>query len=197
MELADKNDMNSSQWLELFRRFGVVRSLYVSVTLEPLVAAALGELMGERTMEVLPALESISLDGIEPSGSARDAMISFISARQLSDRPVVVQHQKRRLGPKTNTPCASEVELPGAWTSNIQASVVVSMDVRDVRLSYRYRRISMNGNVSVYCLANGSLYELHRVAPYVAVTYPHIHTHHRCHRFHSFRILAAFSSWPS
>ena len=101
--------------------------------------------------------------------------------RQLSDRPVVVQHQKRRSGPKTNTPYASEVELPGARTSNIQASVVVSVDVRDVRLSYRYRRISMDGNVSVYCLANGSLYELHRGAPYVAVTYPHIRTHHRCH----------------
>jgi hypothetical protein len=112
MELAGKNEVDSSQWLELFRRFGAVRSLYVSETLEPLVAAALGELMGERTMEVLPALESISLDGVEPSGSARDAMISFVSARQLSDRPVVVQHQKRRLGPKTNTPYASEVELP-------------------------------------------------------------------------------------
>ena len=95
MELADKNEVDSSQWLKLFRRFGVVPSLYVSETLEPLVAAALGELMGERTMEVLPALESISLDGVEPSGSARDAMISFISARQLSDRPVVVRHQKR------------------------------------------------------------------------------------------------------
>ena len=112
MELADKNEVDSSQWLKLFRRFGVVRRLYVSETLEPLVAAALGELMGERTMKVLPALEIISLDGVEPSGSARDAMISFISARQLSDRPVVVRHQKRRLGPKTNTPYASEVELP-------------------------------------------------------------------------------------
>ena len=87
MELADKNEVDSSQWLELLRRFGVVRRLYVSETLEPLVAAALGELMEERTMEVLPALESISLDGVEPSGSARDAMISFISAASFLTAP--------------------------------------------------------------------------------------------------------------
>jgi hypothetical protein len=112
MELAGKNEVDSSQWLELFRPFSAVRSLYVSDTLGPLVSAALGELTGERTMEVLPALENVSLDGLEPSGSARDAMISFVTARQLSDRPVVVQHQKRRSGLKTNTPYASEVELP-------------------------------------------------------------------------------------
>jgi hypothetical protein len=54
----------------------------------------------------------------------------------------------------------------------VQPSVVVSMDVRDVRLGYRYRRMSMNVNVSVHCPANGSLYEVHRVAPYVP-TYTH------------------------
>ena len=112
LELAGKNEVDPPQWLELFRPFSAVRNLYVSKTLEPLVAAALGELTGERTMELLPALENLSLDGVEPSGSARDAMISFVAARQLSNRPVVVQHQKRRLGPKTNTPYASEVELP-------------------------------------------------------------------------------------
>ena len=91
--LAGRNDVDSSQWLELFRPFSAVRSLYISETLEPLVSAALGELTGERTMEVLPALEHISLDGVEPSGSTRDAIESFIASRRLSDRPraVVVQ----------------------------------------------------------------------------------------------------------
>jgi len=37
-------------------------------------------------MEVLPALENLSLDGLGPSGSARDAK-PFIAARQLTDRP--------------------------------------------------------------------------------------------------------------
>ena len=112
LELAGKNKVDSSQWLELFRPFSAVRSLRVlSETLEPLVAAALGELTGDRTMEVLPVLENISLDELEPSRPAWDAMESFIAARQLSGRPVVVQRQKGRSRPKTDTPHALKDEL--------------------------------------------------------------------------------------
>ena len=111
LELERKNEFDPSRWLGFFRPFSGVRSLYVSETLEPLVAIALGELTGERTMEVLPALEHLSLDEIEPSISARNAMESFIAARRLSDRPIVVQRQKRRPRPKTNSPYSSEDEL--------------------------------------------------------------------------------------
>jgi len=65
LELEPKNEFDPSRWLELFRPFSGVRSLYVSETLEPLVAVALGELTGKRPMEVLPALENLSLDEIE------------------------------------------------------------------------------------------------------------------------------------
>jgi len=111
LELEGMGEVDPSQWLELFRPFSGVRSLYVSETLEPLVVAALGELTGERIMEVLPALEHLSLDELEPSGSVQDATESFIAARQLSDRPVVVQRQKRRSRSNTNTPYSSEDEL--------------------------------------------------------------------------------------
>jgi len=111
MKLAGKNEVDPSQWLELFRPFSSVRSLYVSVTLEPLVATALRELSGDRTTELLPALQNLSLDELGPSGPARDAMEPFIAARQLSDRPVVVQRQKRQSQPKTDTPYASEDEV--------------------------------------------------------------------------------------
>ena len=83
----------------------------MSETPGPFVATALGELTGERTMEVLPALELLFLDELELPGSARDAMGSFIAARQLSDRPVVVQLQNRESRSKTNTPYSSEDEL--------------------------------------------------------------------------------------
>ena len=72
LELVGNID-GPSQWLEILRPFSSVRSLRVSKKLEPLVAAALRELTGERTMEVLPALESISLDELESCASARDA----------------------------------------------------------------------------------------------------------------------------
>ena len=111
LELEHMNEVDPSQWLELFRSFSGVRSLYVSETPEPLVAAALGRLTGERTMEVLPALKIISLDELKPSGSARDAMGLFIAARQLSDHPVDIQLQDRESQSKTNTPYSSEDEL--------------------------------------------------------------------------------------
>jgi hypothetical protein len=102
MELAGKNEVDSSQWLEFFRPFSAVRSLYVSKTLEPLVTAALGELTGERTMEVLPALESLSLDELEPSGSTHDNMESFIAARRLLNHPVVVLREERQSLPNAD-----------------------------------------------------------------------------------------------
>ena len=94
-QLRGKNEVNSSQWLELLRPFSGVRSLYVSVELEPLVASALRELTGGRTMEVLPALENILLAEHEASGSAQDDMEPFLAARQLSGRPIVVKRQNQ------------------------------------------------------------------------------------------------------
>jgi len=93
IELEARDEVDRSQWLELFRPFRGVRSLYVTDKLEPLVADALRELTGERTMEVLPALENLCLDELGPSRSAQVAVESFIAARQLSDRPIVVQRQ--------------------------------------------------------------------------------------------------------
>jgi len=66
IELQAKNEVDHSQWLDLFRPFSGVRNLYVSDKLGPLVAAALGELTGVRKMGVLPALENICLDELGP-----------------------------------------------------------------------------------------------------------------------------------
>ena len=110
MELAGKNEVDSSQWLELFRPFSAVRSLYVSQMLEPLVAAALRELIGNRTMEVLPALQTLSLDELEPPGPTQDTMESFIAARQLLGHPIVVLRQKRQSLPQPESASSSSNE---------------------------------------------------------------------------------------
>ena len=110
MDLAGSNEVDFSKWLELFRPFSAVRSLYVSERLEPLVAAALRELTGERTMEVLPALENVSLDELGPPGSAWDAMEPFIAARQLLDHPIVVLRQKRQPLPEIESASSSSDE---------------------------------------------------------------------------------------
>jgi hypothetical protein len=91
IEWIDNPDMCSSLWLELFHLFIAVQSLRVSEKLVPPVAAALQDLTGERTMEVLPALHSVFLEGLEPSGPVPGGFKSFIAARQLYDHPVAVQ----------------------------------------------------------------------------------------------------------
>ena len=87
----DDPDMDPLQWLELLRLLIAVQSLYVSERLVHRVAAALKELTGEMAVEVLPALRSLSLEGLEPSGPVQDAIKSFITARQLTNHPVEVK----------------------------------------------------------------------------------------------------------
>jgi hypothetical protein len=95
IEWIDNPDMDPSLWLELFRLFIAVQSLRVSKKLVPPVAAALQEFTGERTMEALPALHSLFLEGLEPSGPVPEGIQSFVAARQLSGHHVAVQSWDR------------------------------------------------------------------------------------------------------
>jgi hypothetical protein len=92
MEYIDNLDRDSSEWLELFSLFIALRSLYIPEDLVARVAAALEKLTEEgRSMEVLPALHSLFLRGLVPSGRVPEGIKSFVAARRLSDDPVTVQ----------------------------------------------------------------------------------------------------------
>jgi hypothetical protein len=88
-------DMDSSLWLELFHLFIALQHLYVSKELVPPVAAALQQLTEGRTMEAMPALHSLFLERLEPSGPVPEGIQSFVTARQLSDHHVAVQRWER------------------------------------------------------------------------------------------------------
>ena len=90
-------DMVSSLWLELLHLFTTVQSLYVSKILAPPVAAALQELSEGRTMEVLPALRNLSLEGLQPAGPVEKAIQFFVASRQVSGHPIVIQNWERQL----------------------------------------------------------------------------------------------------
>jgi hypothetical protein len=77
-ELLD--DIEITQWLELFDPFVAVETLCIL----PVVAPALCELTGERTTEVLPVLRSLSFRGLATE------LQPFVSARQSSNHPVTV-----------------------------------------------------------------------------------------------------------
>ena len=91
LEWKDDPDMDSLQWLELFRLFVAAQSLHVSERLVPPVARALQDLTGHMATEVLPVLRTLFLEGLRPSGPVHEAIKAFVTARQLSHQPVVIQ----------------------------------------------------------------------------------------------------------
>ena len=87
-----QDDIENAQWLELLRPFTSVKDLVLSGQLVSLVATALGELIGERVTEVLPALQTIFVQNLRFSGPSpwQKEIGRFVTARQISGRPVAV-----------------------------------------------------------------------------------------------------------
>ncbi|KAI9512085.1 hypothetical protein F5148DRAFT_1309213 [Russula earlei] len=83
-----KDDMETTQWLELLDPFIETNDLYLSDQVAPHVCQALEELSGERVTEVLPALRNIFLKGLEPLESVPKYIEGFVAARKLSGHPV-------------------------------------------------------------------------------------------------------------
>ncbi|KAH9963432.1 hypothetical protein BGW80DRAFT_850444 [Lactifluus volemus] len=79
-----EDDMDDTQWLELFRPFTSVQGLKLLSGLDSLIAPALNELTGDWVMEVLPALRTLSVT------TPNVLLTPFITARQLSNHPVIL-----------------------------------------------------------------------------------------------------------
>jgi hypothetical protein len=91
-----QNEAENMPWLEIFHPFTGMKNLYVPRILTPFIALALQGLVGERVTDVLPALENIFLEDLQPSGAVQEAIGQFVSARQLSDHPVAISHWNTR-----------------------------------------------------------------------------------------------------
>ena len=83
-------DIENIQWLEFFHPFTAVKNLYLSEKSAPDISPALQELVGGRTMEVLPTLQNILLEGLKPSGPIPEGIQKFVAVRQLSGHPITV-----------------------------------------------------------------------------------------------------------
>jgi len=90
-----QDDIENTQWLELFHPFTNVKNLYLSEKVALCVAPSLQGLSGEQVIEVLPALQNLFLDGLQPSGPVEEAFRGFVAARQLSGRPVDIHRWER------------------------------------------------------------------------------------------------------
>jgi len=87
-----EDDMENTQWLELLDPFTALKDLYLTHGIAQRLCGALQELSGERTTEVLPALRHLFVRGFSSLEPVHEVMKSFITARQLSGHPVVVDH---------------------------------------------------------------------------------------------------------
>jgi hypothetical protein len=82
--------IENTLWLDLFLPFTAVKNLYLSNEFAPGIAAALRELVGARIAEVLPGLQNIFVEGLEPSGRFQENIGQFVAARHLSDHPIAI-----------------------------------------------------------------------------------------------------------
>ena len=89
-----EDDIEVSQWIELFRPFVAVKDLYFSSDFTPQIATALQEL-GESGAEVLPALEMLFFEEPLPSGPVQEALEQFVAARQLAGHPIAISPWER------------------------------------------------------------------------------------------------------
>ena len=67
--------------VELLHPFAVVENLDIAEYLVPCIVSTLQELVGSRTMEVLPTLQNIFLQGLEPTGPVHEVIGQFVATR--------------------------------------------------------------------------------------------------------------------
>jgi hypothetical protein len=82
------HNIDNALWLEVLHSFIAVKCLYISWTLMWDIADALKMLVGERVIDVLPALQTLFLDRRGRSAFIEENIAQFVTARQLARRPL-------------------------------------------------------------------------------------------------------------
>jgi hypothetical protein len=90
----DDVEDSGAQWLELLRLFTAVGELDMPDEITSCVAPVLQELVGERVMEVLPALQTLFLEDPYRWQSDREAIVNFVDARRLAGHHIAVCWKK-------------------------------------------------------------------------------------------------------
>ena len=91
LRLVWKNDaIGNTLWLELLLLFSAVKKLYLSKEFAPSIAANLQELVEARVTEVLPSLQNIFVEGLEPSRAFHGNIGQFVAARRLCNHPIAI-----------------------------------------------------------------------------------------------------------
>ena len=82
--------VENTEWLDLLRPYTAVKNLYLSDVFGPKVMCALQGSVGETTTVVLPTLQTVFMEGLQPSGPVQEEIGQFVAARQLSGYPCAI-----------------------------------------------------------------------------------------------------------
>ena len=86
-----QDDIETGQWLELLHRLTAVKGLHLSRGFTMRIVPTLQELIGGRVAEVLPALQTLVLEGTLPLASGvQETVNKFVAARELAGHPITV-----------------------------------------------------------------------------------------------------------
>jgi hypothetical protein len=89
------DNFENTIWLGLLRPFIAVKNLYLDEDIVPRIVPALQQAVIGGT-RVLPNLQNIFLQELEPSRSIREAIEQFVAARQVTSHPISVSCWERR-----------------------------------------------------------------------------------------------------
>ena len=90
--------IDNTLWLQVLLPFTAVKNLYLCREFGPGITAALQELVGARITEVLPGLQNIFVESLQPSGTFQENIGQFVASRQLSDHPSTISDWDRGRG---------------------------------------------------------------------------------------------------
>ena len=82
--------IENTLWLEFLLPFTAVKNIYLSEEFSLGITAALHELVGARIAEVLPNLQNIFVEGLEPWGPFQENIGQFAGARRRSGHPIAI-----------------------------------------------------------------------------------------------------------
>ena len=72
-----EEDVENRMWLEVLRPFPAVENFYLCKNITPHMGLSLKELLGRRATEVLPFVENIFLEGLQPRGPVPEGIEKF------------------------------------------------------------------------------------------------------------------------
>jgi hypothetical protein len=88
--------IENMQLLEILHPFTAVKNLYLTDEAAGCIEPALEELVGGRTMEVLPMLQEVFIEMVPHIRQHSEGIPKFVAARQLSGHPITVSHSWRK-----------------------------------------------------------------------------------------------------